>query len=108
LIKTSFGGATTNFNLPDLRGRVPVGLHSSGTFNSLNKQGGYENVTLTTAQMPNHSHTLASCLRSDSGTANFTLNVPGTTIYKASQSTGGDEAHANMPPYIVVNYIIKY
>ena len=48
------------FSVPDIRGRVPVGKHSTGTFNSLNKKGGVESVTLTKNQVPflEHSHTM--------------------------------------------------
>ena len=48
------------FAVPDIRGRVPVGKHSTGTFNSLNKKGGVESHTLTKDQVPflEHSHTM--------------------------------------------------
>jgi microcystin-dependent protein len=38
-------------------GRVPVGVAASGTFNTVEKTGGAETHTLTTAQMPSHTHT---------------------------------------------------
>lgn len=49
------GDGSTTFNLPDLRGRVPVG-RNSGTFSTLGSIGGTETVTLTTAQIPSHTH----------------------------------------------------
>jgi microcystin-dependent protein len=48
----AFGGSGANFNLPDLRSRMPMG---AGT---LAATGGAANVTLSTAQLPAHSHTI--------------------------------------------------
>src|SRR5512140_3250313 len=54
LIGTTYGGdGTTNFALPDLRGRVPV--HQGAGF-TLGQQQGQETVAVTTEQMPPHSH----------------------------------------------------
>jgi microcystin-dependent protein len=51
------GDGSTTFNLPDLRTRVPVGKNATGTFATLGGTGGVETVTLTTAQIPSHTHT---------------------------------------------------
>lgn len=51
------GNGSTTFNLPDLRTRVPVGKNGTGTFATLGSTGGAETHTLTTAQMPSHTHT---------------------------------------------------
>jgi hypothetical protein len=54
LISTTYGGdGQTTFALPDLRGRVPI--HRSSNFN-VGQPGGVENVTLTTQQLPAHTH----------------------------------------------------
>lgn len=54
LLGTTYGGnGTTTFALPDLRGRVPVGVSDTVT---LGHKGGSETVTLTQAQMPAHTH----------------------------------------------------
>ncbi|GGA00643.1 microcystin dependent MdpB family protein [Elstera cyanobacteriorum] len=62
LLGNKFGGnGTTNFNLPDLRGRVAVGSGQSpvsGTAFQLGKTGGTETVTLTAAQTPPHDHNI--------------------------------------------------
>jgi prepilin-type N-terminal cleavage/methylation domain-containing protein len=51
------GDGSTTFNLPDFSGRTPVGLDSTQTeFNALNGSGGAKTHTLTTAQMPSHTH----------------------------------------------------
>src|SRR5215472_4265974 len=56
LIGTTYGGdGESTFALPDLRGRVPI--HQSSTF-ILAETGGVEEVTLTVAQIPAHSHAL--------------------------------------------------
>ena len=52
----SGGAGSTHFRLPDLRGDVVVGKAASGTFQTLGATGGTETVTLTSAQIPAHSH----------------------------------------------------
>jgi microcystin-dependent protein len=56
-ISTTYGvgDGSTTFNLPNLENRVPVGK-GAGTFASLNSTGGAETHTLTTAQIPSHTH----------------------------------------------------
>jgi microcystin-dependent protein len=61
------GDGSTTFNIPDLRGRVPVGADSSQTeFDALGETGGAKTVTLTEAQIPSHLHSV------DPPSANFT------------------------------------
>ena len=188
---TDQSGATTTFNLPDMRARVPVGYNTdanidiSGTdatklsTRSLNAKGGKENVVLTEAQLASHTHNLgdtshnhnitesahghtidahsvtvndsghrhdyfkasvgrgatdifenppfqyptntASNSGTESATTGITVTVPehtldpnttGITINDASlsvsatQGTGSDNAHENMAPFVVINYII--
>jgi microcystin-dependent protein len=109
VIGTQYGGATTNMNLPDLRNRVAVGL-GSGSFAGLNAQGGYENVTLTTNQMPAHSHTFLAKTGSTGFGANYLAygnTTPSDTV-ETTSARGGGLSHPNMPPYLVLNYIIKF
>lgn len=131
VIGTKYGGGTEN-RLPDMRAKFPLG--KGGTLN-LGDSGGEETVTLDMMQMPAHRHTFYGS--SEGGIGNYMLLVSpgiyrdylsltaGTTptgfkqkfLSDAAKKTlgietisneGGGTAHNNMPPYIVVNYIIKY
>src|SRR5437660_12897207 len=63
LIGTTYGGdGQSTFSLPDLRGRLPAHF---GNGYVLAETGGVEEVTLTTAQIPSHTH--AWLVSSDSG-----------------------------------------
>jgi microcystin-dependent protein len=118
LIGTTYGGdGQTTFGLPDLRGRAPI--HKSSAY-PIGSQGGAESVTLTSTQMPMHTHTaMASNV---AGTATSPANGVWTTSTYSSFSTaqtptaamnpqavsavGGSQPHENMMPYVVINYII--
>jgi microcystin-dependent protein len=122
LLGTTYGGdGRTTFGLPELRGRVP--LHEgSGTGLSnrtLGAGGGIEQVTLTTSQMPSHLHTLQATTnpadsRSPSSKVSATAiddlyGVPEDLVNSASgavAATGGNQAHQNMQPYLVLNFCI--
>lgn len=126
LIGTTYGGdGVSNFQLPDLRGRVPLskGVSSaSGTNYPLGLKVGVEAVTLTQANLPQHTHSLSvSVEQGDSNApAGNCIAVGTSTGYKAYNepdvvtlnpqaiggSSGGNAAHENMMPYICINYII--
>ena len=101
------GDGSTTFNVPNLKGRVPVGLDASQTeFDDLAETGGAKTHTLITAEIPSHSH---SSLQLGNAGGSTGLPVTGTvTTDTITGSTGGGGAHNNLQPYIVVNYIIKY
>ena len=131
LIGNKFGGdGKTTFNLPDLRGQVPVGQGRStltGTVYSVGNKGGAETVTLTAAQMAAHTHStnvLTTTGNSPVPGANL-FAVPGqfqtnptTPIYAPKGSntpvalnaavvtSNGGAAHTNMQPWAVTNYCI--
>lgn len=109
------GDGSTTFNIPNLKGKIPVGLNSADTdFNTLGKTGGEKTHKLTTSEMPSHNHS-GGILHNNqaSGGARFYFQTPGTTNgtnFSNSLnigSTGGSQSHNNMQPYVVMNYIIK-
>jgi len=61
LIGTTYGGdGITTFNLPDLQGRVPIGMGTGPGLTPyvIGQVGGVETLTLTTNQLPQHNHTV--------------------------------------------------
>jgi microcystin-dependent protein len=103
------GDGSTTFNLPDLRGRVPVGKNA-GTFSSLGATGGEETHTLTASEIPAHTHNITT-YQSGAAGGNGNVNAgnsanSGTAI--TDNGTGGGGAHNNLPPYLTINFVIKY
>lgn len=108
------GDGSSTFNLPDFRRRVAVGSGGSGTAtlaNSVGSTGGAETHTLTTAEIPAHSHTITLDIQNLSGgAAPNVLVYPGFGIGQLSPGTnnaGGGGAHTIMQPSAVVLKIIK-
>lgn len=119
LIGTTYGGdGVSTFALPDLQCRVPV--HVGPGF-ALGQKAGVEAVTLTTSQLPAHSH-VPQC-NSNPGNQGSPQNgvwassapstlysnaVPSATMAAAAMgSTGGSQPHDNMIPFLVVNFILS-
>jgi microcystin-dependent protein len=101
------GNGTTTFNLPNLKGRVPVGLDATQTeFDTLGETGGEKAVTLTQGQIPSFSHELQMASTGDGTTYFRGSNGPYSTSIFYSHGSG--QAHNNLQPYLVVNYIIKH
>lgn len=112
VIGYSFGGSGDYFKLPNMLGRMPVGLDSSiSDFNTVGKNGGQRSVKLTVAQLPRHQHNVRLNDNGIEQASGFDWKYSETSrLYSGedmSTYTGNDEAHENMPPYLVVNYIIK-
>jgi microcystin-dependent protein len=104
------GDGSTTFNLPNLQGRVPVGVDTGQTeFDALGETGGAKTHTLTTAQIPAHTHTLPSYQNTNTASSNLNglANTTGTQNTHTTSSVGGGEAHNNLQPYITLNFIIK-
>ena len=100
------GDGSTTFNIPDLRGRVPVGKNT-GTFTTIGGTGGEETHTLTVAEMPSHSHNVQYSGVTDAASGNVRTELTNNASISTS-STGGGGAHNNLQPYQVINYIIRY
>lgn len=125
LIGTTYGGdGQETFNLPNLASRVPIhmGTGPDGTTYQLGEQAGTEQETLTTQQIPNHSHPFTG------STANGTIVNPGGNVLAASTSSvqpliqdvadtalsaqcitpaGGSQPHENTQPFLCINFIIS-
>jgi microcystin-dependent protein len=107
------GDGFLSFNLPDLRGRVPVGFNAADTeFNAMGKTGGEKTHKLTIAEMPAHSHTVSGKAGVDNmdfdGVQQGFAASDFTTPYdQLTFSTGGDQAHNNLQPYNTFHYLIS-
>lgn len=123
-IGTTYGGYGQSFQVPDLRGRFPVGK-DTGTFATLGGKGGEEKHTLTVAEMPAHQHSGNDRAWHDKQKRNGQQWFVGLSHDRGSWmsnaandgltnqdtetgTTGGNQPHNNLPPYISLNYIIKY
>ena len=124
ILGTTYGGdGRSTFALPNLSGRVPVGVGQGAglTNRQLGEMSGTETVTLTTAQMPAHNHTINAV--TSEGNQNLpTNNLPANTktldkeysdanantTMKATMvnSTGGNQPFSIMQPSLGMNYII--
>jgi microcystin-dependent protein len=132
------GDGVSTFNLPDLRGRVPMGGGAGGglTNRTLASALGAEGVALTTPQLPSHFHDITDKLhRHQSLQANIGGGVEqGAPSYRiqpgalylldndlgktlidyafsnitATNGAGGDQPHDNVQPSLVLTYIIKF
>lgn len=80
IIGNAFGGNSVNFNLPDLRGAVPVssGQAKSGTSYILGQGGGSETTTLNLSNLPAHNHQMLGSPAPVTGTISATMNVNNT------------------------------
>jgi len=130
ILGTMYGGNGTNtFGLPDLQGRVPLGMGNGFTEG---QQGGAQTVTLLASNMPAHTHTLS--VNSVAGTNSsplptgttylaagpltgsgpnasslktYTTANPDTNLGPLSvQASGGGQPFSTMTPYVCVNYLI--
>jgi len=114
IIGTTFGSGdgSTTFNLPDTRRKVRVGKGGTGTAtlaNTTGSTGGAETHTLTVTEIPAHTHTYTR--PNYLSTYDSSLAAQGSNSSTggiATGSTGGDGAHNNMQPSIVMMTIIKY
>ncbi|GJJ02760.1 tail Collar domain-containing protein [Duganella rhizosphaerae] len=131
LIGTTYGGdGVETFAMPDLRGRVPVHVGTlQGDTYQLGMNGGVEQVTLTAAQMPAHSHVINASTAAPplaAGAINITdgsswvpaAPSPKPKVYTTAAPnllmgadtigpSGGSQPHDNMAPYLAIQFIIS-
>jgi Microcystin-dependent protein len=111
-VSYGIGDGITTFATPNMVSRVPVGLDAGQTeFNALAKTGGAKTHTLTTAQLPSHTHPLPSVPKFTvwghyTDAAPYDIVMSQASI-SATDAAGGGAAHPILQPYIVVNFIIK-
>ena len=121
LIGTTYGGdGQSTFALPDLRGRLPI--HQGNGF-ILAETGGAEEITLTSAQIPAHTHPLLATADAASSAAPanavfartalatitpYGSDAPATNLAPSTVGpTGGSQPHTNFQPYLCVDFIIS-
>jgi microcystin-dependent protein len=119
LIGTTYGGdGQSTFALPDLRGRLPI--HFGNGF-ILAQMGGAEEITLTTNQIPAHTHSFLACGSTATGAnPQNSVNDQNTAVlmYTAGSASdnfnpgaigpaGGSQPHSNFQPYLCVDFIIS-
>lgn len=118
ILGTQYGGnGTTNFALPNLQARMPI---APGWGRIVGNSGGESAHVLTPAEMPAHRHVPQARTEPSSpggiSPANSVWAATGRTAFAASPDTtlnelavdtaGGSAPHENMPPYLVLNFVI--
>jgi microcystin-dependent protein len=128
LLGTIYGGnGVSNFQLPDLRGRTPVGFGSSSDPSwqpspyAIGSVFGVEAVTLTAGSLPQHTHAINATTAPGKGrdAPNAIYGAPpneqiyanansGATLLNSlqMQNAGGNQPHPNMQPFNVLNFSI--
>ena len=126
LIGITYGGnGTTNFALPDLRGRAVVSMNPSDLNYKRGTMAGVENVTLTASNIPAHTHDMEVANNpGNKGMPTNRIAIPTSingavtaSFYStdASQSAllgsgtldaVGGAMHNNMQPFLTINYCI--
>ena len=120
LIGTTYGGdGQETFAVPDLQGRAPV--HRSANMVQ-GEIGGEPSVSLTSQQIPTHNHAFIASqdlanqptpggnVLAQSGTLQWYLEDTPTQALSPDALQpylGGNQPHDNMPPYLVMTYIIS-
>lgn len=122
-IGTTYGSMdASTFNVPDLSMRYPIGvLNGDVSLGTVGATGGERNHSLTVGELPSHTHKVRSSgsiwaggvgiYQTDAG-AGGKWDLPGRDSgggkdYLIGGATGDNAAHNNLPPYVVMNYIIK-
>lgn len=122
VIGTTYGAGdgSSTFNVPDFRGRTPIGKDNMGGMDAnrvtdnnaeiLGGAGGTEKHQLSILEIPSHSHNIKILhLGGDGGDIDWNTGAAARTwVNTSTTSTGGDQPHNNMQPWIALNWIIKH
>ncbi len=117
ILGTTYGGnGQTTFALPDLRGHTSI---HTGNGHTLGERGGESAHTLSIQELPTHNHLAQGSNASgillspaDNTWAVTTQNPYASTNPNSAMdpatigNVGGSQAHNNMQPYLVINFII--
>jgi len=122
LLGTIYGGdGRTTFALPDLRGRVPLGVGNGPGLSShrIGERGGAETTQLTVNDLPAHTHTLnlataaegdsndpAGRLLAQTDARSYSDQGPAVASGGTTAGTGGNRAVNNMQPHLSLHFII--
>jgi microcystin-dependent protein len=125
ILGTTYGGnGTTTFALPNLQSCVPIHQGQGPNLSPyvIGQIGGQENVTLTPAQMPTHTHPVQCntgggnqaspsgnypAVESTGTSLDYSNASPNGTMNSAMLGTqGGSQSHPNIQPYVCVNFCI--
>ena len=111
LLGNTYGGDGRKvFRLPDLRGRVAIGLGQGPGLSAYRQgmTGGAETVTLSAQEMPAHSHGISTTEELGTSEANVAAGVEGKggVVTQPVQTAGGSMPHENRPPYLAVRYCV--
>ena len=123
LLGTFYGGdGIRTFALPDLRGRIAIGMgQGPGLANyTVGEVGGEEYVTLNVTQMPAHTHVPMGTTSAANALGPGGAEWAATTTYLYSSSAtpssamnpaaigtaGGGQPHENRAPYLTMSFII--
>lgn len=125
LIGTTYGGdGQETFALPNLQSRFPIHMGQGSGLQSyqIGEASGVEQVTLTTQQIPNHTHPMIGCAVNGNNTSpngNFLSNSTVVQPYdgldaankamanSSIQPQGGNQPHENMQPFLCISFIIS-
>ena len=113
ILGTTYGyTSSSNFRVPDIRGRVVAGYGNTGVLSesgTLGNTTGSQTVSLTSGNMPSFTVSFPTAnddASSSGGGGGYGSTVKNPTMSPSYSNNGG--YHENTQPTIILNYIIKY